>query len=95
MLAGGWTEITPADVNDKVREAAAAKVAEEISGATIAEIVRASSQVVRGVKTMLLARLSTGAHYIIVVWFDLKNHIIQTFQEYTGNLAGFSWPMKE
>lgn len=95
MLAGGWTELAPTDVNEKVREAAAAKVAEELSGATISEIVRASSQVVRGVKTMLLTRLSTGAHYIIVVWFDLKNHIIQTFKEYTGNLTSFTWPMNE
>ncbi|KAE8304357.1 Cystatin [Giardia duodenalis] len=95
MLAGGWTELAPADVNSKVREAAAAKIAESVSGATIAEVIKASSQVVRGVNTMLLTRLSTGAHYIVVVWFDLKNYIVTTLKEYTGNLANFTWPMRE
>lgn len=95
MFVGGWTELAPADVTSQVREAAAAKIAEDVSGATIAEIVRASSQVVRGTNTMLLTRLSTGAHYIVVVWFDLKNYIVTTLKEYTGNLTSFTWPMEE
>ncbi|EFO62971.1 Hypothetical protein GLP15_4353 [Giardia lamblia P15] len=95
MLVGGWTELAPADINGKVREAAAAKIAEEVSGATIAEVIKASSQVVRGVNTMLLTRLSTGAHYIVVVWFDLKNYVVTTLKEYTGSLASFTWPIRE
>ena len=95
MFVGGWTELAPADVTSQVREAAAAKIAEDVPGATIAEIVKASSQVVRGTNTMLLARLSTGAHYIVVVWFDLKNYIVTTLKEYTGNLTSFTWPMEE